>query len=172
MVKDASPQEREQLERLAKEFQREMDSRGNQGQPPPDAPPPGSGTPIAQDPRAGRGPMSAPRQPTGPSATQTVDARDRRADRDRRGPRGQQVLAEWLGEGASGQASSAAFDGAVRDAADGVERAIEQQSVPPGYQDLVRRVFQRYTEAAKAPTPATPTTPVTPATPISPKPAP
>lgn len=157
MVKEASPQEREQLERLAREFQREMDSRQGDGASPQQPPPPGSGTPIAQNPNSGRGPMSAPRRPTGPTATQTVDARPR----ERRSERGQQVLAEWLGEGASGQGTSSTFDGAVRDAADGVERAIEQQSVPPGYQDLVRRVFQRYTEAAKSPAPSTKPAPAT-----------
>ncbi len=147
LMKNASPQEREQLERLAREFQREMETRGGSGG---EAPPPGEGTPLAQDPRAGRGPMSAPRRPTGPSATQTVDARSTEAGQDRRGERGQRVIAEWLGEGSRGRGQSEAFDGAVREAADGVERAIEQQSVPPGYQDLVRRVFQRYTEAARS----------------------
>ncbi len=171
LLKNASPQEREQLERLAREFQKELDARGGGGG---EAPPPGDGTPLAQDPRSGRGPMSVPRRPSGPSATQTVDARPNQQGRDRRPERGQRVIAEWLGEGSRGQGEPGAFEGAVREAADGVERAIEQQNVPPGYQDLVRRVFQRYTESARpgAATPAGSTAPATPPPGAAPPPPP
>ncbi len=40
--------------------------------------------------------------------------------------------------------------GSLREAASGVERAIEQQSVPDRRSDLVRRVFQRYRERAES----------------------
>lgn len=40
--------------------------------------------------------------------------------------------------------------GTLRDAASGVERAIEQQAVPDRRSDLVRRVFQRYRDRAES----------------------
>jgi hypothetical protein len=89
--------------------------------------------------------VSAPRRGLPPSATEAVDARGR--------DRGDRVIAEWLGEGAAGSGTSPALEAAVRDAASGVERSIEQQTVPPEYQDLVRRVFRRYTQSATSPGP-------------------
>ena len=62
---------------------------------------------------------------------------------------GDQVIAEWDATpkpgvvGKSGSAGVGVGEG-VRRAAEGAERAIEQQSVPPQYSDLVRRVFRKY----------------------------
>jgi hypothetical protein len=39
----------------------------------------------------------------------------------------------------------------MREAARGAERAIEQQQVPAKYQELVRRVFRRYSEGGVKP---------------------
>lgn len=57
------------------------------------------------------------------------------------------VIGRWFGDGAPGQGvSRQGFGEAVREAASGAERAIENQAVPPRHADLIRRVFQRYVD--------------------------
>lgn len=83
---------------------------------------------------------------TGP--IQTVDARPR--GEPARGVR-EAVISEWLTP-ATPDPDAVARRQAVaerfREAARGVERAVEQQAVPLQHRDLVRRVFNRYTERA------------------------
>lgn len=79
----------------------------------------------------------------GPTETLRVDAE------------GERAIGEWMGDRpdeAPGR-REAARDG-LRRAADGAERAIEQQRVPAEYRDLVRRVFRRYIDHATEARPA------------------
>jgi hypothetical protein len=129
MKESTTPEEREQLER-------ELRGMGNQG----------------NDSEAGAGPgtESAPHQARAPSAARQgpsvpVDVR-RKADQPK-----ERTLAEWYSNekperGAVGDGGVA---GAMREAAQGAERAVEQQEVPARYSDLVRRVFKRYAEGAE-----------------------
>jgi hypothetical protein len=82
-------------------------------------------------------------------ASQPVDARGEG------GPEGQRPIAEWMGgprhESDSLPAGTPAQE--LRRAAQGAERAVEQQAVPPAYGDLVRRVFRRYVDRARPASP-------------------
>ncbi len=101
----------------------------------------------------GKGPMSAPRA-TGPRPdldtmpTELVDARPRDTAQPSAHDR---VLAEWEAPPRDGGPPPVAggLSEGVRRAAEGVERAIEQQQVPPRYNDLVRRVFKKYVDRAQ-----------------------
>jgi hypothetical protein len=85
--------------------------------------------------------------PVGEGETQPVDAR-RGPESNARPP--ERVIAEWYSDKPVDRTAGSAPDPgqAMRAAAAGAERAIEQQAVPPRYSDLVRRVFRRYSEEA------------------------
>lgn len=89
-----------------------------------------------------RGPVTppAPVAPIDGVPTTPVDARAP-------GGEGGLTIADWLGEGGQGPAAPRIAEG-LRQAAEGAERAIEQQAVPARHSDLVRRVFERYARRA------------------------
>ena len=112
-----------------------------------------SGTPGAQASRNPRGPQQAP------TNADPVDIRPRPDP-----AAGERVIADYFNPRQGprpGTAASSTLQEGVREAASGVERAIEQQAVPNQYSDLVRRVFRRYVDrvqpgAAPPPAPSTP----------------
>jgi len=127
LLADASPEDRERLERLAR------DAAGPRGP----IVPPTDRTPLGDVPTT---PVDA--RPSDPAAS----PKDRVIAEwlsDRAPDRGGPVTREAVAEG-------------VRDAARGAERAIEQQAVPQRYGDLVRRVFRRYVDRAAPAGPVTP----------------
>ncbi|MEL6498318.1 MAG: hypothetical protein AAFZ67_12200 [Planctomycetota bacterium] len=103
-------------------------------------------TELAEDPATAADPWSAP--------TELIDARDRDAATDAR----ERVISEWFKD-PEGRPLDAAAPSEARDtiqrAARNAERAVEQQTVPRRYEDLVRRVFERYAERTQRPTDAT-----------------
>jgi hypothetical protein len=131
LLEQASPEERRELERLA----REMQDRARQA----------GGDDAPRDPGA---PAPAGERPW---QTEAFDARGETPD----GPRGpQHVIADWLGDEAerpAGAAPAASPGAPLREAAEGVERAIDRQAVPRTRSDLVRRVFERYRQRAAEP---------------------
>jgi hypothetical protein len=81
------------------------------------------------------------------SSDRTVDARSTAR------PAHERVIAEWTTSAPrdlSGRSTIAPSE-QVRQAAEAADRAIEQQTIPPRYSDLVRRVFKRYSEQAATP---------------------
>lgn len=66
----------------------------------------------------------------------------------------ERTIAQWYRDQQSGGGKSVSRESlseGFKDAAEGVERAIEQQDVPADRSDFVRRVFRRYVDrAAKA----------------------
>lgn len=141
-----SPQEqRELLERLREQGQDQpQDQDGTGLQPSPEQatdqhpmPPTGSGAgneDNAGDTTAGT---------TDPWQQELMDLRERegQADRDMR------TVAEWFGDGQDGPGNwgSAASED-LRRAARGAREAIENERVPKRRSELIRRVFERYTE--------------------------
>lgn len=124
LLENASPQEREAMERWALEKMRER--------------------PPAQD--------AAPRTPWRPD-TETFDARPNEIPPDAAERVVARWFSDE-GVDRSGATSRRETAEAVREAREGAERAIDQQVVPRRHADLVRRVFQRYAErtgAADAP---------------------
>ena len=97
---------------------------------------PGSGAGRPQQ----RGPMV---QPTTPGETHPVDARGQPNPNP-----AEHVIADYFNDKPSPRdgAPAPTLQQGVHDAAKGVEKAIEQQSVPSQYSDLVRRVFRRYVD--------------------------
>lgn len=86
-------------------------------------------------------------------ATRPVDAR---GQRDPAAPRSRErVIAEWTSERSGREPATATSSNTapaeLRRAADAADRAIEQQAVPRKYADLVRRVFERYSEGSPPP---------------------
>lgn len=133
LLRQATPDRREQLRRWTESMRDEM---------------PGDG-----DRTGARGP-TPPGVPTGTAfRSEPVDARRPTGDATQR----EQVVAQWLSDAPPDRGAApgrSAMDEAVRSAAAGAERAIEQQVVPPRHAELVRRVFRRYAERAATPTPA------------------
>lgn len=85
-------------------------------------------------------------------SNEPVDARRPAADQPR-----ERAVAQWFADQPPDRGAApgrAAMDEQLRRAAEGAERAIEQQSVPGRYSDLVRRVFRRYEERAVSGPPA------------------
>lgn len=127
--KNSTPEEREQLRKMAEEWAR--DSRDQRGGGP------------------GFGPRAAtpPAAPTDPAQSQTepVDIR-RGPEAGDRPP--ERVLSELYSDKPADRTGAAAPNPgqALRSAAQGAERAIEGQTIPPRYRDLVRNVFRRYAE--------------------------
>jgi hypothetical protein len=124
VMQDMTPQEREELRRLAEQIARER----------------GSSIDDFADAR-----------------TSDMDAR-RPSDPENDAGR---VIAEWLTEGKpDADASRGAVDAKRRlaEAAQGAQRAIEEQQAPSRYSDIIRRYFQRLPAAVEsaAPTPSAP----------------
>ncbi len=87
--------------------------------------------------------------------SEPVDARRPAQDKPR-----ERVVAQWFSDKPAergGEPGRASMDEQIQRAAQGAERAIEQQVVPGRYGDFVRRVYRRYGERAAAP--AAPPTP-------------
>jgi hypothetical protein len=110
----------------------------------------------------------------GDSGTETVDMRDRTGG-EAASPN-DRVISDWFdptgkpGDRSSHEGTSSGVE-VVRRAAQGAERSIEQQVVPPQQGEYVRRVFRRYLQRAQGgAAPAAPTsTPATPDAPDAPK---
>lgn len=110
-----------------------------------------------EDPRSGsglerfagegrQGPPGVPqRAGSGPTSIEEV-----KGPRDDGSNRGGRVAGERPSELSAPREMAPITPGALREAASGIERAIEQQSVPDRRSDLVRRVFQRYRDRAEA----------------------
>lgn len=123
MLRQMSPRDRQQLEELAERWGGDPTGSGDQ--------------------RVDRPPT---REWTGP--TEAVDARPR--GEAAKGAR-ESVISEWLAPATPGPDTAARREATAerfREAARGAERAVEQQAVPMQHRDLVRRVFNRYTERA------------------------
>lgn len=122
LLENASPEERARLQDLAKR--------------------------LAESNRAATGATPAPWR--GP--TQTFDARpDPNATPiDDRRP-AERTIAEWLSEPKPGGTAPAGPipQEPIRRASESANQAIEQQTIPPQYSDLVRRVFKRYAQSAQ-----------------------
>ncbi|MBL8887507.1 MAG: hypothetical protein JNK16_12685 [Phycisphaerales bacterium] len=129
MLENASPEERARLQELAKR--------------------------LADSNRAA--PRNTPAPWRGP--TQTFDARPdpNSTPLDDRRP-AERTIAEWLSEPKPGGTAPAGAvpQEPIRRASESANQAIEQQSIPPQYSDLVRRVFKRYAESAQTPPPSPP----------------
>lgn len=125
MLEDLSPEEREEMRRLAEQIARE------------------------------RGAPGALREDFSTARTETVDARPR--DQSPASDAQGRVIAEWLtrGEptrdGASGRVDA---QRRIAQAAEGAQRAIEEQQTPPRYADLIRRYFRRLPDAVERAAPA------------------
>jgi hypothetical protein len=134
VMQDLSPDEREELRRIAEQIARER----------------------------------------GPGVEDFSGARTREMDARRTGdPESDagRVIAEWLTEGRpEGDASRGAVDTKRRlaEAAQGAQRAIEEQQAPSRYSDIIRRYFQRLPTAVERTAPAPDATDVRP----TPAPAP
>jgi hypothetical protein len=125
LLEQASPEERERMERMAREMQDRMrPSPGERGAPPRISP----GSEQAWE-------------------TEAFDARAAPGEGDA-GP--QEVIAEWFGEGDVDrpEARGSGAGAPLRQAAAGAERAIDRQAVPRARSDLVRRVFERFQRRA------------------------
>lgn len=138
MLDGASPEQREQLEELAREMARQ-NQRDGDGEP-------GGG--------AGTGPRraeGAQPTPSGNWETEDVDARGEVSGAPENDGR---VIAEWFGkdgEQAAGAGPAGPGTGAgsvVDEAAKGAERAVERRAVPRERRELIRRVFERYRQRA------------------------
>lgn len=90
-----------------------------------------------------RGPRQAARETTGPIGEDVIDARGEPIDGSDPSP---QTIAQSFGDGTARTSGGKQGSDAIRAAAAGAERAVEQQAVPREYSDLVRRVFRRYLE--------------------------
>jgi len=123
MLRQMSPRDRQQLEELARRW---------------------GGDPSGLDPPRPETPP--PSEWSGP--IEAVDARPRGTPAS--GAR-ESVISEWLAPPAPDRDATARREATAerfREAARGAERAVEQQGVPMQHRDLVRRVFNRYTERA------------------------
>jgi hypothetical protein len=133
MYEEATPEQRKELDKLVQDMQRDS------GEEPGTEPQPMTRT----EPKALRSPNTEP-----------VDARPK-PPTDRPAP-GERVIAEWFSNRAGNSTGTAAATEDLRRAADSAERAIEQQVVPPRYNDLIKRVFKRYSEQASGAPAASP----------------
>ncbi len=167
LLEKSTPEQREQLERLAKKLAKEM-ANGEEGATPPrrdggngvdeagkavDARPGGEereGRGLGGGGEAGE--RDGPRRlgPT-PEAwrgeTEVVDARGK-SKADDGAPR---VLAEVVnpnGPERRGRGGEGAIGQEIREAARGAEKALEQQGVPSARSEYIRRVFRKYLEHA------------------------
>lgn len=132
MLEESTPEQREEWRKLAEEMERGDREGGERGG--------NAGLDARQH-------TGVPPPPVGEGETQPVDTR-RGPENNSRPP--ERVIAEWYSDKPVDRTAGSAPDPgqAMRAAAAGAERAIEQQAVPPRYSDLVRRVFRRYSEEA------------------------
>lgn len=91
-----------------------------------------------------------PAQPPARTPSQTTPAGVRPTTISGDRPR-ERTIAEWYSDRPDPASGPATFSESVRQAAQGAERAIEQQQVPARHQDLVRRVFKRYADQPAPP---------------------
>jgi hypothetical protein len=162
MLKNASPQQREQIDRWQNAVADEMQKRH-----------PGDGG-ENQDQRSRRGPGDGVGQPVArdnntPAATgkETVDARSRPTADSK--PR-ERVIAEWYADkkadrsvGEGSPALSSEGQDLAREAAREGERAVESQIVPSRFDRLLQKYFQRLPQRAGAPAAPSEARPVEPA---------
>ena len=130
MLEQATPEERRELERLAREAMGEGEDPGLAG--------------TGDRPEA-TGAQAAP--------TREWDAEpfDARGEPSESTPTDGQVIAEWFGDDETRPSTGEAATGsgpALQEAARGAERAIERRAVPRERKDLVRRVFERFRQRA------------------------
>jgi hypothetical protein len=124
-----TPEQRDELQRLAREMQNPLPGEGG-----------GPGSKPARPRMASR-----PADPRA-AATEPVDAR--RAPQEKPSER---VIAEWYSDKPiqrDGTAPAPTPAEAMREAAASADRAVEKQEVPARYSDMVRRVFKRYSDQA------------------------
>lgn len=118
----------------------------------PDPAAPNASTPGAERPSGAGGPGAGDGEGDGgasPTRERPLDPRQSVPVDARRGE-GERAIAELESEpGRRTGGPQPALTGAVREAAKGAERSIEQRAVPAQYADLVRRVFKRYVERGK-----------------------
>lgn len=198
MLENASPEQRRELGRLAREMQ-DPSPPHNPGSTPAGQPTPGSGQGAAGEADqpdsngrdgAGRGtngtrspsdrdtkPRTNPAERPGPSIgskTQPLDARPKQTDTASKEP--ETVISSWSAppepDGAARSSGGSLVAERFRSAAAGAERSVEQQAVPTRYGDLVRRVFRRYVErtSQKAESPGQPAPAISPDAPDVPRP--
>lgn len=157
-MKNATPEDMKRLSDLARSLG--LDRAGGHA----------NGDRPGDGPGRDRGPPRA----FGESGTEPVDLRDRK---DGTAPTPiDRVISDWFdptgkpGDRSNHAGASGGAD-VLRRAAQGAERSIEQQVVPPQQGEYVRRVFRRYLQRTQGGTaPATPTsTPPTPDAPDAPK---
>ncbi len=134
LLEQTSPEERQELEQLARDMMGEDDGEGADGR--------GRRSDAA-------GARAAPEQPWD---SESFDARSEPSSDE---PGGGQVIADWLGNDddqsvASGDGGTpgASSGQVLQEAARGAERAVERQAVPRERRDLVRRVFERFRQRA------------------------
>jgi hypothetical protein len=130
LLERASPEERRELERLAREAMGGDEDSGLGGE---DARPDSAGARLGTDRAWDSETFDARGGPDGPT------------------PRDGQVIAEWYGEEQPGPSTAGAAGGGgleLREAARGAERAIERRAVPRERRELVRRVFERFRQRA------------------------
>jgi hypothetical protein len=131
MLQPDTPQQREEIRRLA------QDIGGARG----------AGRDERQTPLVGK-----PRPEQSNPLTTPVDARQPAAPG--RQPH-ETTVAEWYSnKPVQRDGTSTAPPDALRQAAQSAERAVEQQTIPSRYSDLVRGVFRRYSEQESAGRPA------------------
>ncbi|GMV27746.1 MAG: hypothetical protein AMXMBFR58_37770 [Phycisphaerae bacterium] len=164
LLRTASPEQRRQLEKMARDMADSMpQNEGGQNQPPLGAgSPKDSDSPgTARDGEAGFG--DDPRGPREGSSPNTPEAfeEDPQAKLDARRPATVQPASrpvgrvpQLLGDAPLKSAPVGVSPQAAQTAAKGVERALEQQAIPQRHSDLVRRIFRRIADrAAEAPRP-------------------
>ncbi len=171
MWDSASPEQRKEMEQLARELAKERGSQGEQRADKGDrSSPPGAGPDGASDQQqpsagggagdslagAGRGPGAGkpgdrPLANSGAASTGAVHDIDARSKGAAEAP--SRVIAEWLtnkpAPGAEGAARSAPaeVDQAVRQAQQNAEQAVQQRTVPSRLSPLIRRYFDRLPNA-------------------------
>lgn len=128
MLENSTPEQREQFRQMAERMSKREGAGGSE---------------------AGEGPNTVPQEGRTPTATApSVPVDVRRGPRESEGPRpAERTIAEWYSskpEARGEQTSGPIPQEALRSAAEGVQRSIEQQQVPARYEELVRRVFKRY----------------------------
>lgn len=132
LLENASPEDRQAIERWARDQAKENPARPDAGA-------------VAPRPWDGQ--------------TELVDARERpgHAPGERAPDPSEKVIAEWFsnqGVDRTGAAASPAMAEQFQQASEGAEKAIEQQSVPRRHSELIRRIFRRYTDRAEGKPPA------------------
>ncbi len=166
LLEQASPEQREAMEKLARELAQNAPHEGEPNQQPPNENGPRNG-PTMSDNNGSRGPSLPIRQ--NQAVHESPDWQTVPVDARHTNPAGaQRVISDLLNDqprpdGAGTPVSTSSLERGIQQAAEGAESGIENQTVPQERSDLVRRVFQRYQQRV-SPKPTVPvTTPPTPA---------